>query len=302
MNEPESPRSIASELPTNWGRWGDDDERGTLNLITPEARLRGVQSSISGDVVSLAIPLTPGKMAGGGPWPRSQMMSPPPVQQIMNFTGSPPRALSDVLIFNTHHAHMTHLDAISHMPVGDLVYPGKTLVETSLGGTIHHASTSVFKGGIVTRGILLDLAIGSRLDAEYEVRPEDLDAALEHAGVTLESGDAVIVRGGWRIHTRESIDDPHPYLHVDVMRWLADHDVSMLAGDVGDRILSRPGGKIPLHDIALAQLGMPLIDGAEVEELAETATRLGRRTFLFVVAPIPVENSTGVPVNPLAIF
>ncbi|WP_188673686.1 cyclase family protein [Subtercola lobariae] len=290
------------DLPSNWGRWGDDDERGTLNLITAESRLRGYAELASGEVVSLAVPISPSLFAGGGPWPRSQVLSPPPVQQTMTYTGSPPRALSDVLLIYTHHVHMTHIDALAHIPLDGLVYPGKSLFETTRGGTINHGSTSAFTGGIVTRGILLDLAPGARLDAEYVIHAADLDAALERTGRSLEPGDAVVIRGGWRVREREDIDDPYPYFALDVIQWLADHDVSIIASDVGDRVLSKPGAEIPLHDVALARLGMPLIDGAEVEELAETADRLGRWAFLFVCGPMPVQNSTGVPVNPLALF
>jgi hypothetical protein len=70
--------------------------------------------------------------------------------------------LTDLLVINTHHAALTHIDAVAHIPVGDMVYPGVPVNEAAAGGTIQHGSTSVLAAGLATRGVLLDLAPGRR--------------------------------------------------------------------------------------------------------------------------------------------
>ncbi|MGW6277013.1 cyclase family protein [Kribbella sp. NPDC055071] len=299
MTEPATPSAPPPvALPGNWGRWGLDDERGTLNLVTAEARRRGVDLARIGRTVSLARPISTVPLAGGGPAAQGMYPMPSPIVQIMNYTGPSP-ALTDVLIVNSHHLGITHIDALAHISVDGLVYPGVPISQAAAGGTIRHGSTTAFADGITTRGVFLDLAPDSRLAPDHSVTAADLDEAAQRAGVQVESGDAVVVRAGWTVsgNAEESV----PWFGLDAVRWLGEHDVALLAGDIGDRP-PRPGGTLPLHEVALARLGLPLIDGAAVSALAATCSELQRWEFLFVVAPMPVRGCTGVPVNPLAVF
>ncbi|WP_236796859.1 cyclase family protein [Amycolatopsis sp. GM8] len=286
------------DLPSNWGRWGPRDELGTLNFITAKARARGVAEARDGRVVSLARPVTPAPL--GGPIPFGASPSPGAVLQAMNFTGSPARSLTDLLVINTHHASLTHIDALVHVPVDGQVYPGVPIAEAVVRGGVVHGSTTAFAGGITTRGVLLDLAPGGRIDPGHWVTGGDLDEAERHAGVLVESGDALVVRGGRPVTGIP--DEPPPVMTPDAVRWLADREVSLYAGDVGDPPPLPGAGPMPMHGIALPRLGMPLIDGPDTDPLVAASTELGRHTFLFVLAAIPVCGATGVPVNPLAVF
>ena len=289
-----------AKFPSNWGRWGADDERGTLNFITDEARARGVAEAKTARVVSLAAPVTPVPLAG--PLPFGTSPTPAGVMSMMNFTGSPAMALVDVLLINTHHASLTHIDALAHVPTRNEVYPGVDIAQAAFGGTVRHGSTSAFAAGIVTRGVCLDLAPDGRLDEGHWVDGSDLDDAERRAGVRVESGDALIVRGGWTPAAEPAT--PVPAMTVDAVRWMAEREVSLYAGDIGDRppVVLPPERIFAMHAIALAQLGMPLIDCVVVDALAQTCKELNRYSFLLVVAPMPVLGATGVPVNPLAIF
>jgi kynurenine formamidase len=287
------------EPPTNWGRWGPNDERGTLNFITEQTQARGLAAAATGRVVSLAHPITPVPLAAA-PVPLTQAPMPTPVLQMMNYTGSPPSALTDVLVITTHHTAMTHIDALGHIPTGDRVYPGTPLAEAVGGGTMRHGSTRAFNSGILTRGVLLDLAPEGSLPTDHSITGADLDAAAKRAATTLKSGDAIVVRGGWTVS--EHLGKPLPGMTLDAVRWMAAHEISLYAGDIGDRPPTHPGQSLPLHQVGLARLGLPLIDGADVTELADTCHELSRWTFLLVVAAIPIIGATGVPVNPLAIF
>jgi kynurenine formamidase len=286
------------DLPTNWGRWGTNDDHGTLNFITDEARARGVAEATSGQVVSLAMPITPVPLGGGFGFPSGQPM-PAPVTQIMNFTSTPAAAFTDMLLINVHHVKSTHIDALAHVNSDGRVYPGVPVDEAIAGGTVQKSSSAPFTTGVTTRGVLLDLAPGGSLEDRYEVTGADFEQAEERSGVRVESGDALIVRGGWNVS--ENPIGPMPYLTLDAVTWMAEREVSLYAGDLCDEPPIRPGSLV-VHQVALARLGMPLIDGAEVDELARTCQSLGRYSFLFVLGTIPVSGATGLPVNPLAIF
>src|SRR6185312_7879262 len=185
----------AGALPSNWGRWGAHDEAGTLNLITDEVRARAAAQVRLGRAVSLAMPVEPVSMLGGPfapPAPPS-----PPVQQALLYTGADPLAMAEVLVLGPHHRELTHLDALVHVPVDGRVYPGRPLAEAATPTGIRHGSTTAFADGVLTRGILLDLAPGGRLPQAHPVTGADLDAAEERSGERVQPGDALVVRGGW---------------------------------------------------------------------------------------------------------
>lgn len=288
-----------TELPSNWGRWGGRDQLGTLNLIDDSVRARAVAEVRSGRFVSLARPVDPvGFSAAGGPVGSTAVM-PTAVMQTMNFGGTHPMAMTDTLVLNVHNAGMTHLDAVAHIPVDGMVYPGILLDDAVTARGVQHGSTDSFAGGILTRGVLLDLAPnGGSLDADQRIGAIDLDNALERSGATLISGDAVAVRGGW--DTNLPANQPVPGLDITVVRWLDVHGVSVYIGDIGD---SRPPSfPLPLHQVALARLGLPLVDAAALDNLADACRAEQRSTFQLVLAPPRITGTTGLPVNPIAIF
>lgn len=287
------------QLPTNWGRWGNDDEAGTLNLITDQVRARAVAQARTGRSVSLAMPIDPASMMGGPFAPPTP--SSPAVQQALLYTGTPPPAMAEVLVLNTHHAGLTHLDALVHAPVDGQVYPGRSLAEAAPPSGIGHGSTTAFVDGVLTRGVLLDLAPGRRLPEAHPVTGADLAAAEQRSAMRVEPGDALVVRGGWS--AARDLGTPMPGMTLDALAWMHHRDVAVYAGDIGDAHPPLdPQVAMPLHQVGLARLGMPLIDVAEVDELATVCEQLGRYAFMLSIAPPRLRGATGVPVNPLAIF
>ncbi|WP_432828698.1 cyclase family protein [Dactylosporangium sp. CA-092794] len=288
-----------ASFPTNWGRWGDSDELGAINFITARARVRGVAEARTGVSVSIARTTRPAALIPG-PMAPTQASS-TAVQTAMMFTGNPPVAMAELMVITTHHPEVTHLDAMAHMVLDGHVYPGVPQADSSGPAGVRHGATDAYADGILTRGVLLDLAPGGRLPAAYPVTAADLDAAAAREGVSVQSGDALIVRGGWDWVTER--DRPLPGITEDAVRWMSDHEIAIYAGDIGD---ARPPikGHIPgaLHMLALGRLGIPLIDGADPSALADMCARQGRHTFLFVAATPRIFGMTGLPVNPLAIF
>ncbi|WP_030826840.1 cyclase family protein [Streptomyces hygroscopicus] len=286
-------------LPSNWGRWGEDDERGTLNLITEEARARGAAEARTGRTVSLALPIRPAPVISGPFAPSTQDAS--PVQQMMVYVGSPAPATADVMLVTNHHPRSTHLDALGHTVRDGRVYPGRPVDEAVTPAGARHGSTAAYAAGIATRGILLDLAADGPLPSGHAVTSRDLEAAEERQGVRLESGDALVVRCGWPMTPVPG--RPMPGMSLDAVRWMHRRGAALYAGDIGDAHPDLdPACPSPLHGVALPLMGLPLIDAAEVDDLAAVCAELGRYAFLLTVAPPRIHGLTGVPVNPLAIF
>ncbi len=287
------------EFPSNWGRWGADDQLGTLHLIDAAAKVRAAAEVREARHVSMARPIRPVALTTGlGPVAEPAMM-PAGVLQIMNFTGAKPMALTDSLLVNTHNAALTHLDSVAHMPVDEHVYPGVPVGDAVTPTGVTHGSADPFGEGIVTRGVFLDLAPGGgSLAADRRVGGADLDAALEHAETELFPGDAVAVRGGW--DTNRPLDQPVPGLDLSAVRWLGEHGVSVYIGDISDARPLRP--PLPMHQVALARLGLPLVDAACLDDLAEVCEALHRSSFMVVLAPPRITGTTGLVVNPIAVF
>jgi len=294
-------RAVTGEAarPSNWGRWGADDERGTLNLITDEVRSAAVAEARTGRVVSLSRPVPAPPLAAG---PMAALAAPSvSAMQAAMYTGAGPRALAELLIIMTHSPELTHFDSLAHQVLDGQVYPGRPLGDSADAAGVRHGSTVIFAGGVVTRGVFLDPAPGGAVPEGYGVTGADVDEAATCGGAGVRAGDVIVVRGGWDYAASHHLRLPG--ITLDAVAWMHDHDVAVYAGDIGDAhppIDPAVGGA--LHRVALPRPGMPLIDVADPTALAAASALEGRSTFLFVAAPLRLGAASGVPVNPLAIF
>lgn len=249
--------------------------------------------------MSLARPTRPTSLTTGLAPVGTPATVPAPVMPVMNFTGTRPVAVTDSLLINTHNAALTHVDALCHIPVDDEVYPGVPVQDALNPTGVRHASADHLASGIVTRGVLLDLAPGhGSLDAYHWVNASDLHAALERAATSVHPGDAIVVRGGW--DTNQPMTQPVPGLDLSAVNWLDDHGAALYIGDISD---ARPARfPLPMHQVPLARLGLPLVDAADLDDLADHCRALQRWSFMLVLAPPRITGTTGLVVNPIAIF
>jgi kynurenine formamidase len=287
-----------TDVPDNWGRWGLDDELGTLNLITDEVRARAATEARTGRWVSLAVPIQPTPLLSGIV---PDTIAASPVQQVMQFAGPSAEVNVDLMIVTNHHPKSTHIDALGHYTHGEHIYPGRPSAETASMAGLNHASSTAFAAGVVTRAVLLDLAPHGSLPQGFPVTATELEAAERRAQVHVRSGDALVVRFGWPVATRGEL--PTPGMTLDAVRWMHQRGVSLYTGDLGDAFPPLPDQMpFPMHRIALAKMGLPLIDHAEVDALAQLCHELGRHSFLFTIAPPRIHAMTGLPTNPIALF
>jgi kynurenine formamidase len=283
---------------TNWGRWGKDDEIGTLNLITAAKRKAAAALVKDGFSVSLAVDADTVKAID----------NPNPYELSMLSVGS------DRIAVSYHGQAHTHLDSLAHhfdfdgagyngyKPDADLV-----MKQGHPKNSIHNV-----KSGIFTRGILIDIP---RLQGLQYLEPgtpiyvKDLEAFLKMAGLKLAPGDALFVRAG--VWARRKAVGPYlrgrgpggrdAGLDPSVIPWLKQQDVALLGSDHPQYVSpsSLPGA---VHDFALVGLGVHLFDNCDLEALSEAAAERKRWEFLLTAAPLPIRGGTGSPINPIATF
>lgn len=297
---PESELEDLFQAVSNWGRWGEDDELGTLNHITPAQVVAASRLVASGRVVSLSHDLDTR-------W--SEKNYNPAVHRMLYKSHDEPETAVDELTVVPHSFTITHLDAIAHANFGGRIYNGRRADEVVRRDGLQFGSIHALRNGIATRGVLLDVADSRGVDwltPDEWVTPKDLTAAEQHAGVELGTGDALFVRVG--LAAREQAEGPEDIRRragftPDCLRWLYDRNVALYGGDCFER-LPLPYDKYPwaFHQIGLAAMGLVMLDNVEVEELRRACQSEQRWEFLFTVAPLRIPKATGSAVNPLAIF
>ena len=292
---------------SNWGRWGDDDQLGTANLITPEKRLEALALATEGISVSLAHPLII-EQAVDVPFPfeRAILRLPDPDEEPA-FRGG----VSDRYEISYHGYSHSHIDALCHILYKGKMYNGYSQ-DTVTGEGCTRSSIFNLRGGIVTRGIVFDIP---RLKGVPYLEPgtpiytEDLEAFEEMAGLRVRAGDADLhphrtLGASRRSSDPGTVSQNAAGLHGSTMPWVRSRDISFIGSDAAlDVVPSQVEGvDLPVHTLTIVAMGLDIFDNQDLEAVAETAADLGRWEFLLVAGPLAVETGTGSPINALAIF
>jgi kynurenine formamidase len=286
---------------SNWGRWGKDDEMGTLNLVTPAKRKQAAALVKDGITVSLASNASTEKGVD----------VPCPVEWSM-VTATQAAATDRIGYPCIHGAGTTHLDSFAHIFFNGKMWNGyavEGLVTKDRGAARNSILT--MKSGIVTRGVLYDipkLKGVPYLEPGTRIFVEDLEAWEKKSGVKAMAGDALLLR--WGRWTRRARLGPWPIneamagLDNSVIPWLKKRDIAILGWETPDYAPHPPGDLPPssLHNFALTILGIHLLDRADFDALSEAAAARNRWEFMLTIAPLPIPNGTGSPVNPIAMF
>lgn len=289
-----------AERCSNHGRWGPDDELGTLNFIEPATRLAAIATvrigrpvSIGQDLATVASPANPV----------------PAVHRMLYAAHNGADAAFDVVEIAPHGLAVTHLDAVAHMFIEGRIYNGRSAAETVTPTGLGFGSIHAQRNGILTRGVLLDIAAVSGVPwllPTARIYPDDLDRAEALAGTSVRRGDAVFVRTGLMARVAaEGPEDPsmRAGLMPECIPWFHEREVALYSGDCYDHVpLPYTRLPAPFHQIALASMGMPFLDATDLEELSAVCAELGRYEFLLAVAPLRIPGGTGSAVNPICYF
>lgn len=295
---------------SNWGRWGPDDQLGTLNNLSAEKTRRALGLVQEGLGVSCAQPLSYEATVDAPRPPQYYMLASgdcyrpgegPDRQVAMDYFG---------LVF--HGQTVTHIDSLSHFFWDGRMYNGvpSSRVRTDAGATSHYVD--VAKAGIITRGVLVD----APLLRGVEVVPrgdgiglDDLARAERECGFRVEAGDVLLLRTGQlgqRARTgpvdanTAGSAGPLP----ELLPLVRERDVAVLGSDTGNDV--RPTGyerfTNPVHQVGIVALGLWILDNAWLDDLAEACRARQRWEFMLSILPLRLPNATGSPVNPVALF
>jgi len=307
MALPDYVKDIAARV-SNWGRWGADDRRGTLNLIDEAAIKRGLAAARQGRSFSLSYPFDEnGMQLGYMPGrinPERTMVS-----LKSSLTGDPSDFTSNDDAVSMGIQASTHLDALSHVGYENLLYNGVSMDTVDEAGAHELGIEKV--GPVVSRGVLLDIARlhgVDHFDDGYAIGADDLEAASRRAGLTVLPGDIVLVRTGhmhWlRTGDKVHYSHPTPGLGLKSVEWIRDHDVALVATDT---IVFEcyppedPQAMLPVHMLNIRDVGLTQGQNWLLDPLADDCAADGQHDFLLVATPLPFTRAVGSPVAPTAV-
>lgn len=289
-------RALGREL-SNWGRWGADDERGTLNLIAPEQVRAAAALVRRGVSIPLSVPADE-----NGPHDLRTSGRFNPIRTMTRYRGDDPRggladhrSAEDMLIIGTHSS--THFDALAHVWYDDLLYNGRHHGSAVTAWGARHHSIQNLAAGVVSRGVLADIPRHrgvDRLTPGTAVEPADLDAALAAVGIRPRPGDVLLLRTG----------AASAGLTWECARWIRDNEIAAVCADnlAVEVLTGNEGGpRIPFHMVAIRDMGLLLGELFDFELLAEDCAADGRYELMFVGSPLNLPGGVGSPLNPLAL-
>jgi kynurenine formamidase len=296
--------ALVREL-SNWNRWGPEDQRGALHFLTARHAAAAARLVRDGVTVSLSLPLntTP---AIHCPVPADHHMTAP--TDVDGGSDAPVEFIKDYVGLDYHNDGHTHIDALCHVAYRGRLYNGRSeAAVTGQGATVN--SIEILKNGLVGRGVLLDIPRVRGvpwLEPGEHVFAEDLEAAEREQHVSVGEGDILLVRTG---HSRR-LSEVGPWntpeskagLHPTALRFVASRAVAALGSDGNSDTApsTTEGVDFPIHALAIAAMGLHLLDYLQFEDLTLACERAGRWEFLFMAAPLRIVRGTGSPVNPLA--
>ncbi len=311
----EALRKLATAV-RNWGRWGPEDEIGTLNYITPRCIADASRLVTHGKVFALGIPL---QREGPQSGTRARFN---PIHTMFRDGGDQPRDAAGVAEMQGYGGSddwivmplqcVTQWDSLAHVFDSGKMYNGYDANLVTSSGAAKN-SIDKTKDKIVGRGVLLDVARHKgvpRLDAGYAITVDDLEATAKREGVEVRSGDILLVRTGFMSTYLDKGNwnhfdlDPSPGVSVYTAAWLHAKEVAAIASDnyaVEVRPSELPPFRSPFHICAIPNMGLTLGEIFYLEELAADCAADGRYAFLLVAPPLPVTRAVGTPINPYAI-
>jgi kynurenine formamidase len=311
---------LGADAPTNWGKWGPDDELGALNYLDAKEVLRGVQHIRTGDTFTLQIQM--GRTDGPGDplWPGRTGIERKNELDESTWDGDDAPAFPGGLHYADDTAHLFLQGSTQYDALGHVWYDGKLWngydARSTVGGMDKASVLPIAEKGIVGRGVLIDMARfrdKQWLDKGETFDHNDLEAAAAAQGVTIEAHDILCIRTGWmkywyELNDKESFYDgfcePGLTYSRELVEWFQDREIPNLVTDtIANEVTYDPvsGVALPLHCALMRNLGVTLTEIAWLDDLADACAADNCWTFLYVAAPLKVVSGTGAPVNPIAI-
>jgi kynurenine formamidase len=293
----------------NWGRWGDDDQIGTLNLITDDVRREAVACVRTGQAFSLALPLdtVQGIQIGVLPKRVNPVRTMTQVNEPLSHDPQGAHTSDDVVFMALQAA--THWDALAHASYGGKLYNGFPADSITHDGATRCGIDRITH--LTGRGVLLDVARAKGVDlleGGYALQAEDLDAAVALGTIDVRPGDVVLVRtgqlGAHLPHNKTGYVMSTAGLSTKTVRWFHERDVAAVATDTFAFEVypwEDEAVVMPVHLLHLVEMGMTQGQNWVLDPLAEACAADGSYDFLLEASPLPFVGGVGSPVNPVAV-
>ena len=294
----------------NWGKWGADDEKGTLNYLTEERSAEALAMVQDGKTVSCARNITYEALPEPNREPVHYMLSTgdryrkgegPYRQVAVDFFG---------LVF--HGFTVTHIDSLAHFFWDGKMYNGRSSCDVTVDEGAKHCAVIEAKGGIIGKGVLVDVPM--LRGTEFVERGDgvgiaDIKASEKECGISFSPGSIALLRTGQLGKMdREGVVDPRKEGAAgplpEILPMIQENQVAVLGSDTGNDVTPSGYEKFsnPVHQVGIVGMGLWILDNAWLDDLAEECKRRGQWEFAMVISPLAIPNATGSPVNPLAIF
>ena len=298
---------------TNWGRWGKEDQLGTLNLITSTTRLNAIKLIEDGISISCSRPLIP-EIAPDirFQFSRFAIDTGEHREDTTSNAENNRRGASEFIGMVFHGMNVTHIDSLSHMFWNGKMYNGFSSNEVTSGQGTQKNAVDVAINGILSKCVLLDIPLLKNkkwLSSDEYVLPEDIENAEKYFNVNVEPGDILLIRtGNYKRRLEEGPSNPTvsgvTSCHVACAPYFKKKDISLLGSDSPNDINPSPypNLRFPLHTVCLIGMGLWFLDNANLEQLASECIKRNRWSFTLSINPLDLKNCTGSPVNPVAIF
>lgn len=317
---PEMHELLGDAAPSNWGKWGPDDELGTLNYLDTSEVLRGVQHIKSGETFTLQIQMGRTESPGDPLWPAREGIKRQNVLDESSWDGDGAPAFPGGLHYADDTALMFLQGSTQYDALGHVWYDGKLWngydARTTVGKMEKASVLPIAEKGVVGRGVLIDMARHRgkvSLDKKETFDHNDLEAAAQAQGVTIEPHDILLIRTGWMNYWYE-LNNPKEFYDEfcepgltysrELVEWFQNREIANLVTDtIANEVTNDPesGVALPLHCALMRNLGVVFTEMAWLDDLADACSADGRWSFLYTAAPLKVVNGTGAPVNPIVI-
>src|SRR5262245_35054157 len=280
----------------NWGRWGADDQLGSINLIRAAKRKQALSLAKTGQTVSLVHnPITDKAEDNNNPWEHTMLQGFNMDRYAVSYHG---------------YAH-SHMDALCHILYKDQTYNGyaRSVVNTEKGCT--KLGIDNLKQGLITRAVLLDIPRLKNvpyLEPGTAVYQEDVEAWEKMAGVKIQSGDVILLRTGrWARRDKVgpwNVGRSAAGFHASIIPFIKERGVAIVGSDDASEVTPSmvEGVALPVHTLLITALGANILDNQDLETLAEVCAKLKRWEFMITLNPMPVTGGTGSPMNTIATF
>lgn len=300
---------------SNWGRWGADDELGTLNFVGAEEVQAAATMVRKGEVISVSLPYDQNGCQDGGFRQNPQLLvkvsgSDYAVGAQDETPWGPGKGFGfsdDVVILPTQAG--TQWDSLSHIFYQGRMYNDRPAALSTSSGSARNgiqAGTARY----VMRGVLLDVARWAEVDSlkpGHAISSDDLEAVASAQGVEIRRGDALLIRTGFLESRRGAWGDyaggSAPGLSLHTTPWLHAKEVAAVATDTwGVEVRPNEIAQVqPFHTVALVHMGLAMGEIFDLEALGSSCAADGQYEFQFVAPPLPLTGASGSPLSGVAI-